>query len=159
MIYPPAEPGAKGGGRRYNPPMTDGKTFTLDGETIDLANYSGKVVVLNFWATWCPPCVEEIPSLERLRKLRHAQGLEVLSVDVGEEPEQVRRFLADKPVGYPVALDPDAEAFVAWNTYAFPTTFVLDRDHRIRYAVFGAFAWNSQEVLDAVDTLLGTEND
>ena len=111
-------------GDRETPPLS---LQTLDGETIELANYSGKVVVLNFWTTWCPPCVEEIPSLERLRKLRTARGLEVISVDVGEEPEKVRQFLEDKPVGYPVALDPDAEAFVAWNTYAFPTTFILDR--------------------------------
>jgi thiol-disulfide isomerase/thioredoxin len=138
-------------GDRETPPLS---LPTLDGEIIELANDSGKVVVLNFWATWCPPCVEEIPSLERLRKLRHARGLEVISVAVGEEPEKVRQFLEDKPVGYPVALDPDAAAFVAWNTYAFPTTFVLDRNHRIRYAVFGAFAWDSAEVLDAVDELL-----
>jgi peroxiredoxin len=141
-------------GDRETPPLS---LETLDGERIELESYQGKVVVLNFWATWCPPCVEEIPSLERLRKLRHARGLEVLSVDVGEEPEKVRAFLEDKPVGYPVALDPEAEAFRAWNAYAFPTTFILDREHRIRYAVFGAFAWDSDEVLDAVDTLLGEQ--
>lgn len=141
-------------GDRETPPLS---LETLDGEWIELHRYRGKVVVLNFWATWCPPCVEEIPSLERLRKLRHDRGLEVLSVDVGEEPEKVRAFLEDKPVGYPVALDPQARAFKAWNTYAFPTTFVLDRSHRIRYAVFGAFAWDSREVLDAVDALLGEQ--
>ena len=141
-------------GDRETPPLS---LETIDGERIELHRYRGKVVVLNFWATWCPPCVEEIPSLERLRKLRHDRGLEVLSVDVGEEPEKVRTFLEDKPVGYPVALDPHARAFKAWNTYAFPTTFVLDRSHRIRYAVFGAFAWDSREVLDAVDALLGEQ--
>ena len=141
-------------GDRETPPLS---LETIDGERIELHRYRGKVVVLNFWATWCPPCVEEIPSLERLRKLRHDRGLEVLSVDVGEEPEKVRAFLEDKPVGYPVALDPQARAFKAWNTYAFPTTFVLDRSHRIRYAVFGAFAWDSREVLDAVDALLGEQ--
>jgi peroxiredoxin len=141
-------------GDRETPPLS---LETLEGERIELRSYRGKVVVLNFWATWCPPCVEEIPSLERLRKLRHDRGLEVLSVDVGEEPEKVRAFLEDKPVGYPVALDPEARAFKAWNTYAFPTTFILDREHRIRYAVFGAFAWDAQEVLDAVDALLAEQ--
>jgi peroxiredoxin len=144
-------------GDRETPPLS---LETLDGERIELDNYLGQVLVLNFWATWCPPCVEEIPSLERLRKLRYDRGLEVLSVDVGEEPGEVRAFLEDKPVNYPVALDPEAVAFRAWNTYAFPTTFILDRKQRIRYAVFGAFAWDAQEVLDAVDRLLGeqTEN-
>ena len=144
-------------GDRETPPLS---LETLDGERIELEDYIGRVVVLNFWTTWCPPCVEEIPSLERLRKLRLQHGLEVISVDVGEEPETVRVFLEDKPVGYPVALDPEARAFKAWNSYAFPTTFILDRKQKIRYAVFGAFAWDSQEVLDAVDALLGeqTEN-
>ncbi len=144
-------------GERDTPPLS---LQTLDGKRLELEDYLGKVVVLNFWATWCPPCVEEIPSLERLRALRQDRGLEVLSVDVGEEPGEVRAFLEDKPVNYPVALDPEARAFKAWNTYAFPTTFILDRKHRIRYAVFGAFAWDAQEVLDAVDALLAeqTEN-
>ncbi len=144
-------------GERDTPPLS---LETLDGERIELEDYLGKVVVLNFWATWCPPCVEEIPSLERLRALRQDRGLEVLSVDVGEEPGEVKAFLEDKPVNYPVALDPEARAFREWNTYAFPTTFILDRKHRIRYAVFGAFAWDAQEVLDAVDALLAeqTEN-
>jgi peroxiredoxin len=141
-------------GERDTPPLS---LETLDGARMELEDYLGRVVVLNFWATWCPPCVEEIPSLERLRELRHDRGLEVLSVDVGEEPGEVKAFLEDKPVNYPVALDPEARAFKEWNSYAFPTTFILDREHRIRYAVFGAFAWDAQEVLDAVDALLGEQ--
>jgi thiol-disulfide isomerase/thioredoxin len=127
----------------------------LDGKVTDLRDLVGQVVLVNFWATWCPPCVEEIPSLERLKTLREQQGLAVVTVDVGEEPAEIREFLADKPVSFPVLLDPDALAFAGWNVYAFPTTFLLDRQHRIRYAVFGALHWDSPEVLRTVDQLLG----
>jgi len=130
------------------------KLRSMDGGTFDLAAYKGRPVVLNFWATWCPPCVEEIPSLERLRALREDQGLLVVTVDVGEAPEEVRAFLEDKPVSFPVLLDEEAEAFRAWSAYAFPTTFILDAEHRLRYSVFGAFAWDGAEVLEVVDGLL-----
>ena len=128
---------------------------TLRAGTIDLAELRGKVVLVNFWATWCPPCVEEIPSLQRLYRQFRSEGLEILAVDVGETVASMEAFLKDKPVDYPVLLDSDGEALRRWGVYAFPTTLVLDRAHRIRYAVFGAFDWNSQEVVDSLRPLLG----
>jgi len=127
---------------------------SLDGRQIDLGDHVGKVVLVNFWATWCPPCVEEIPSLQRLYRQLQAQGLEILAVDVGESAEKMRAFLADKPIDFPVLMDSRGEALQRWGIYAFPTTLVLDRQHRIRYAVFGAFDWSSQEVLDTLAPLL-----
>ena len=126
----------------------------LDGGSLDLAMLRGKVVLVNFWATWCPPCVEEIPSLQRLYRRLQPHGLEILAVDVGETVATMREFLADKPVEFPVLMDSDGEALRRWGIYAFPTTLVLDRHHRIRYAVFGAFDWSSQEVIDTLEPLL-----
>ena len=83
----------------------------LDGSTLDLASLKGKVVLVNFWATWCPPCVEEIPSLQRLYQARKDRGLEILAVEVGDPREQVAAFLADKPVRFPVLLDTDGSRF------------------------------------------------
>jgi len=128
----------------------------LGGATVDLAELKGKVVLVNFWATWCPPCVEEIPSLQRLYQRLQPLGLEILAVDVGESAASMRAFLADKPVDFPVLMDTGGEALRGWGVYAFPTTLVLDRSHRIRYAVFGAFDWGSQEVIDALTSLLET---
>jgi len=127
---------------------------SLGGEQVDLRDHAGKVVLVNFWATWCPPCVEEIPSLQRLYRRLQPQGLEILAVDVGETVESMRKFLADKPIDFQVLMDPAGEALRRWGIYAFPTTLVLDRGHRIRYAVFGAFDWSSQEVLDTLTPLL-----
>lgn len=127
---------------------------TLDSGQVDLASLKGKVVMVNFWTTWCPPCVKEIPSLQRLYRATREHGLEILAVDVGETPETMRKFLADKPVDFPVLMDLDGVALKRWGVHAFPTTLVLDRQHRIRYAVFGAFEWDSPEVLETLEPLL-----
>jgi len=126
----------------------------LAGRQVDLAALRGQVVLVNFWATWCPPCVEEIPSLDRLQAQLAPRGFTVLAVDVGEDRATVERFLADKPVRFPVLLDPEGGSFKTWKAYAFPTSVVLDRAHRARYAVYGAFAWDSPEVVEAIGRLL-----
>jgi len=128
---------------------------TLRGGPVDLADLRGKVVLVNFWTTWCPPCVEEIPSLQRLYRRLRPQGLEILAVDVGESIETMEAFLEDKPIEFPVLMDSDGSALHRWGVYAFPTTLILDREHRIRYAVFGAFDWSSDEVVETLAPLLG----
>jgi len=138
-------------GERQAPPL---QLDSLRGGRIDLAALRGKVVLVNFWATWCPPCVEEIPSLQRLYETLRPQGLEILAVDVGETVETMEAFLVDKPVGFPVLMDSEGDALRRWGVYAFPTTLVLDRQHRIRYAVFGAFDWSSNEVQNTLAPLL-----
>jgi len=126
----------------------------LAGGRVDLASRRDRVVLVNFWATWCPPCVEEIPSLNRLHERLAPRGFEVLAVDVGETWEQVQEFLRERPVQFPVLLDTSGESFKRWKAYAFPTSLLLDRQHRVRYAVYGAFAWDSPEVVEIVSRLL-----
>jgi peroxiredoxin len=125
----------------------------LDGTRHDLAGLGDKAVLINFWATWCPPCVKELPALSRLNRRMQGLPFQVLTVDVGQQPEQVRSFLADKPINFPVLLDPEGDTFRAWQAYAFPTTMILDRRHRIRYAVFGALEWDSDEVVETLQQL------
>lgn len=126
----------------------------LGGEQVDLASRRGHAVLVNFWATWCPPCVEEIPSLNRLHERLAPRGFQVLAVDVGETWERVQEFLRERPVQFPVLLDTTGESFKGWKAYAFPTSLLLDRQHRVRYAVYGAFAWDSPEVVEIVSRLL-----
>ena len=74
----------------------------IDGVEHDLAQYAGKVVIVNFWATWCPPCREEMPSMQRLLELRQASGLVLLAVNVGEDEDTIFQFTADYPIGFPL---------------------------------------------------------
>lgn len=128
-------------------PATDGKTY-------DLRDYRGKVVLLNFWATWCPPCVEEIPSLGRLQKKFPADQFVVLSVDMGEEKADVEKFLQTVKAEYPVMLDPDGSTVRDWKLRAFPTTFVIDREGYIRLAYFGALEWDDDSVVQTLSESL-----
>ncbi len=126
----------------------------LDGREWDLATLRGEVVLLNFWATWCPPCVEELPSLGRLNRKLAGRAFRVISVDVGEEAQQVRQFLQRVPADFPVLLDPDGSTTGPWKLRAFPTSFLIDREGRLRYGYFGGLQWDAPEVLEHIDTLL-----
>jgi thiol-disulfide isomerase/thioredoxin len=126
----------------------------LDGELIDLRAQRGKVVLLNFWTTWCPPCVEEIPSLGRLAKRLSDHPFRVISIDVGEEEQQVRDFLKEVPADFPVLMDPDGTTIDPWKIRAFPTSFVIDREGRMRYGYYGGLEWDDDEVVALIEQLL-----
>ena len=126
----------------------------LQGQTRSLADYRGRVVLLNFWATWCPPCRREMPSMERLRRSMAGRPLEILAVDSAETPEDVRAFLKTLDLGFPILLDPDGQNTRRWKVYALPTTFLLDGEGRIRYVLRGGAEWDEGEALQAIETLL-----
>ena len=117
------------------------------GKQLDLKDYRGKVVLLNFWATWCPPCVKEIPSLNRLQAKLAGEDFAILSVEVGEEPEEVKTFLETTPADYPVMLNTDGETAKDWGLRAFPTTFIIDRQGIIRLAYYGGLEWDEDDVV------------
>jgi cytochrome c biogenesis protein CcmG, thiol:disulfide interchange protein DsbE len=105
---------------------------TPAGETVDLAKLGGKVVLVNFWATWCAPCVEEMPALARLRDRLADRGLEVIAVNEGEMPERVTGFANRTGLDLSIVLDRDKQAAKAWKVRALPTTYIVDRRGRIR---------------------------
>lgn len=119
----------------------------MDGSVHDLKDYLGKVVVLNFWATWCPPCVKEIPSLGRLQQAFSEEDLVVLSVDVGESKNEVGKFLQQVPADFPVLLNQGGSTVKQWKIIAFPTTFVIDRNGSIRLSYFGGLEWDNPNVV------------
>ena len=126
----------------------------MDNEVHDLASYRGRVVVLNFWATWCPPCVEEIPSLGRLQAAFSEDDLVVLSVDIGESKEDIERFLQQIPADFPVMIDPEGTTVKPWNIIAYPTTFVIDSSGIIRLAYYGGLEWDMPEIVEQLQTLV-----
>lgn len=126
----------------------------LDGRRHDLPAYRGTVLVVNFWATWCAPCREELPSLERLRDALRGKRVEVLTVNVNEGESRVRRFLIDVPLRLPVLLDRHGEAQRAWKVRGLPATFVLDPGGSIRYWYLGELDWAQPAILRTVESLL-----
>jgi peroxiredoxin len=120
--------------------------FTIsDGSTtVHLASYRGSVVLLNFWATWCTPCVQEIPSLLQLHHDR--PDLAILAVSIDENPEAYSRFLIRHNVDLTTVRDPDQKAAQLFHTEAWPETYIIDRKGFIRRKVVGPQDWNSPEI-------------
>ena len=126
----------------------------LDGRPHDLTDYRGKVVVVNFWATWCQPCREELPSLERLRDAMRGRRFEAVAVNVAEGEARVRRFLQEVPLRLPFLLDGDGETQRAWKVRGLPATFLLDREGVIRFWYLGELDWAQPAILRTVESLL-----
>lgn len=131
----------------------------LAGDIHRLEDYSGRVVLLNFWATWCPPCVEEIPSMGRLQARFPRAEFVILGVDIGEDAATVEAFLKEVPADFPVLLDPAGDLVQPWRIRAFPTSLLIDRQGRIRYGYYGALKWDDPAVESLVRGLLdGTDS-
>ena len=118
--------------------------------SMELKNYRGQIVVLNLWATWCPPCVEETPSLEAFAEKMRAQGVIVLSVSVDDDLSALRDFVQKNHLSYPVGRDPDRSLSARYGTYQFPETYILDRRGRVAEKVIGATDWNDPRMQNFV---------
>jgi thiol-disulfide isomerase/thioredoxin len=112
-----------------------------------LAAYRGRVVLVNFWATWCEPCREEMPALQALQEQLGKERLVVLAVNYGESPEKVQQFAHHTPVDFPLLLDRHMEAAKAWGVRVLPASFVLGQDGDIRYSAVGMLDWRDDQVL------------
>ena len=129
-------------------------TNALNNQTVVRKHYRGRVTVMNFWASWCPPCVEEIPSLNHLRKLMDGEAFELISINYAEDRARIEKFLKQVKVDFPVLLDSDGSYSARWNVLVFPSTFVIGPDGRIVYGVNGAIHWDSAEVVQQLEALL-----
>jgi thiol-disulfide isomerase/thioredoxin len=126
----------------------------LTGAAKTLADYRGKVVLLNFWASWCPPCLREMPSLERLRVKMAGRPLAIVALDSAETPEEVGAYLAKMELGFPVLLDSDGANTRRWKVFALPTSFLLDAEGRVRHVLTGPTEWDEGEALEVIESLL-----
>src|SRR3990172_6037143 len=126
----------------------------LDGKAMRLADLRGKVVVLNFWASWCPPCVEEMPSLIALHKRIENQGGLVLGISLDDDQAAYERFLTEHKIAFPTYLDARKAIPPIYGTAMYPETYILSRDGRIARKVVGPQDWTSPEMLSVLETLL-----
>ncbi len=101
---------------------------SLDGRQVSLADYAGQVVLLNFWATWCPPCKEEIPTIERAYEAQRGAGFMVLGINEGEAVEVVRAFAGELGITYPVLIDKRGDVAAQYRRRGLPLTVIVDRD-------------------------------
>lgn len=127
----------------------------FEGGTLDLKSLKGKVVLVNFWASWCPPCVHEMPSMERLNKIFNQQAFTLLGVNMAETKEEVQAFLTHKVnISFPIVMDYDGQTLQSWRVFAFPTSYVLDKQGKIRYALFGSVEWDNPDIVDKIKQLI-----
>jgi thiol-disulfide isomerase/thioredoxin len=141
--------------RRPVPPV-DFLALLPDGKTIRLSELKGKVVLLNFWATWCGPCRAEMPSMETLYQRFKGRGLEILAVDCGETEREVNAFMGQFRLTFPAALDSSGKISGQYGITAIPSTFIINREGLIIARVVGSLNWNTPELRSAFDALLSS---
>jgi len=134
------------------PPAFD--LMGLDGRRYRLADLRGNVVLINFWATWCAPCREEMPSIQRLKDKLAGRPFVALAVNLDEPESRVRKFLSEASLELTVLLDPGREAARAWNARILPASFIIGPEGAIRYSVIGEIDWSDEQVVRRVSALL-----
>jgi thiol-disulfide isomerase/thioredoxin len=139
---------------RARAPVSDFIAVRLDGTQTRLSGLRGKAVFLNFWATWCPPCLAEMPSIEALYQRFRGKDLEFLAVDIQEDKDEVAAFMKEHGLTFPAALDSTGRISAEYGIRGIPATFIIDRDGGIIAAVVGSRDWNTAEVVTALETLI-----
>lgn len=121
--------------------------------SVTLSQFRGKIVVLNFWATWCPPCVDEMPSLVKLQQKLKDKGVVVLGVSVDEDGAAYNQFLKDHGIDFLTVRDPSQKSNDLYGTFKFPETYIIDRKGMMRRKFIGEVDWSDPEIVDFLSKL------
>ena len=127
--------------------------YTPAGDPFTLTSLLGKVVLVNFWATWCEPCVTEMPSLQRVRD-QLAPRFEVLGVNYQEGPARIKAFIDKSGITFPVVRDTDGAVAKAWGARIFPASYLVDRAGRVKHVLIGGADWTGPELVSTIRALL-----
>ena len=130
--------------------------FTLadtNGKLHRLSDYRGRTVIINFWATWCPPCREEIPSMNRAWQQLRQEDVVMLAINMGEDEDTIFVFTADYPAEFPLLLDRDGAVTAEWPVKGLPTTYIIAPDGSIAYRAIGGRAWDDSGILETLRAL------
>ena len=123
-------------------------------QPVGLETFHGQVLVVNLWATWCVPCRQEMPSLDRLRQNMAGKKVAVVAVNLGDSDNQINQFLARVPVDLTILLDRERDLMEAWNISVLPTTYIFDPRGKLRYSYAGERDWSDATVRRAIESLL-----
>jgi cytochrome c biogenesis protein CcmG/thiol:disulfide interchange protein DsbE len=130
-------------------------TITSDnGRTITAANFGGKLLVLNFWATWCQPCVEEVPSLDQFAREMAGSGVVVLGVSMDTNPKIYKDFLSRSQISFLTARDPAAKISADYGTFKYPESYIIDARGKVVQKIVGATNWTDGNMVNAVKSFL-----
>ena len=132
----------------------DFKVVTDSGKTVSVKDFGGKVLVLNFWASWCGPCVEEAPSMEAFSREMAKQGVVVLGVSIDRNEKMYKRFLKDYSISFETSRDPDWDINTRYGTFQFPETYVIDKEGKVREKIIASQNWMDPNFVARVKALL-----
>jgi cytochrome c biogenesis protein CcmG/thiol:disulfide interchange protein DsbE len=121
--------------------------------TVALNQFRGQVVILNFWATWCPPCNEELPSLMSMQERTRSRGVVVLGVSIDVDDDAYHRFLKQRNLNFLTVRDPEQKVSDIYGTHGWPETYIIDRQGVLRRKVIGPINWNAPDVLEFLNQL------
>jgi thiol-disulfide isomerase/thioredoxin len=156
LLLPYGAANATGAKQQTLPPIAKpfmASDFSLpgeDGKTYRLSDFRGKVVVLNFWATWCPPCRFEMPSLERLWQKVKDQNIVILAINVGEDSDTIFEFGGNYPTTFPIPMDRNGDVIKRYPVKGLPTTYIVSPDGRVTHRAVGSREWDSKEMISAL---------
>jgi peroxiredoxin len=123
---------------------------TEHGRTVTRSDFGGKILALNFWASWCPPCVEELPSMNQFAQEYASKGVVVIGVSIDKNPKLYQRFLTQMHVAFDTARDPDADIAGSYGTFQIPETYIIGRDGKVLEKTPDAFNWMDPQFLERI---------
>jgi len=136
-----------------NPVAKNFKLKNLDGEFVSLSDFKGKVVMINFWATWCPPCRKEMPSMQRAWEQYQKNDIMMLAVHIGGDVDEIWSFVSEYNLDFPVLIDGNSKVSNAWPILGIPTSFVIDKQGKIAYRAIGGREWDSPQLMQMMLSL------
>ena len=136
-----------------SPLASDFTLIDMEGKRHRLSDYRGKVVIVNFWATWCPPCRFELPSMEKAYHILKQQDVVMLAITVGEDSDTIFNFTADYPVTFPLLLDKSAEVINKYPVIGLPTSYIINPQGKIVYRIIGTREWTDPDLLNKITRL------
>jgi peroxiredoxin len=129
----------------------------LEGKAHSLSEYRGKVILVNFWATWCPPCRDEMPSMQRLWTQLKDDGFTILAIDIGETADDITPFTMEYDLDFPILLDPESKTATKWSVRGLPTSFLVDKQGTMVYQTIGGREWDDAQSVEIIKKILAED--